>query len=162
MGNIRGNKRGGSSSSRGSGASDVGGDWDYSFDVRPRRQHQNSVLIVDDDPAQLNLLQVMVERAGYKVATADSASAALALMEEKPFNVVVSDFKMPEMNGFEFVKALRKLEVEWNTKDVPVIVLTACGEDIEFSALEKGADMFCEKFRAESLLVKQIRFLLEM
>jgi hypothetical protein len=40
--------------------------------------------------------------------------------------------------------------------------LTACGEDIEFSALEKGADMFCEKFRADSLLVKQIRFLLEM
>jgi CheY-like chemotaxis protein len=104
----------------------------------------------------------MVERAGYKVSTADSAQAALSLMEEKQFNVVVSDFKMPEMNGFEFVKALRKLDAEWNTKEVPVIVLTACGEDIEFSALERGADMFCEKFRADSLLVKQIRFLLEM
>jgi CheY-like chemotaxis protein len=140
----------------------VGGEWDFSFDIRPRRQQQNSILIVDDDPAQLNILQIMVERAGYKVSTADSAQAALSLMEEKQFNVVVSDFKMPEMNGFEFVKALRKLDAEWNTKEVPVIVLTACGEDIEFSALERGADMFCEKFRADSLLVKQIRFLLEM
>ena len=66
------------------------------------------------------------------------------------------------MTGFDFVKALRRMDAEWNTQEVPVIVLTACGEDIEFSALEKGADMFCEKFRAESLLVKQIRFLLEM
>jgi CheY-like chemotaxis protein len=163
MGTIRGNKRGGSASSgRGSGSSDVGGEWDFSFDIRPRRQQQNSILIVDDDPAQLNILQIMVERAGYKVSTADSAQAALSLMEEKQFNVVVSDFKMPEMNGFEFVKALRKLDAEWNAKEVPVIVLTACGEDIEFSALERGADMFCEKFRADSLLVKQIRFLLEM
>lgn len=163
MGNIRGNKRGGSSSSgRSSGSSDVGAEWDFTFDIRPRRQQQNSILIVDDDPAQLNLLQIMVERAGYKVSIAESAQAALALIEEKQFNVVVSDFKMPEMNGFEFVKALRKLDAEWNTKEVPVIVLTACGEDIEFSALERGADMFCEKFRADSLLVKQIRFLLEM
>jgi DNA-binding response OmpR family regulator len=66
------------------------------------------------------------------------------------------------MNGFDFVKALRRMDVEWNAQEVPVIVLTACGEDLEFSALEKGADMFCEKFRADSLLVKQIRFLLEL
>ena len=93
MGTIRGNKRGGSSSSGlSSGSSDVGAEWDFTFDIRPRRQQQNSILIVDDDPAQLNLLQIMVERAGYNVSTAESAQAALALIEEKQFNVVVSDF----------------------------------------------------------------------
>jgi CheY-like chemotaxis protein len=144
------------------GGPDVENEWDYSFQVRPKRPKQNSVLLVDDDPSQLTLLQLMVERAGYHVVTAESGSQALHLLEERPFNVIVADYKMPQMSGFEFVKALRKLDCDWNTGEVPVIVLTACGEDIEFSALEKGADMFCEKFRAESLLVKQIRFLLEM
>ena len=160
MGTIRVNKRGGSYSS--GKKSEVGTDWDYAFDVPSRKQRTNSVLIIDDDPSQLNMLQAMVERAGYKVSTAESAGAALSMLEDKAFSVIVSDFKMPHMNGFEFVKALRKLDTEWNSDEVPVILLTACGEDIGFSALEKGADMFCEKFRADSLLVKQIRFLLEM
>ena len=130
--------------------------------MRPKKPKQNSVLLIDDDPFQLEFLQLMVERAGYNVVTAGSASEALSLVEDRPFSVIVTDYKMPKMSGFDFVKALRGLDSEWNTQQVPVIVLTACGEDIEFSALEKGADMFCEKFRAQSLLVKQIRFLLEM
>jgi len=164
MGQARGSKRQGSVRGGVSGpeGDELAGEWDYSYDVKPKKPRQNSVLIIDDDTSQLSMLQLMVERAGYKVITAESAEQALALAEERPFNVIVADYKMPHMNGFDFVKALRRMDAEWNTQEVPVIVLTACGEDIEFSALEKGADMFCEKFRAESLLVKQIRFLLEM
>jgi two-component system NtrC family sensor kinase len=164
MSHTRGNKRNGDVR-EGFGemnGEDLGGDWDYSYDVKPKKNRQNSVLIIDDDSDQLNMLQLMVERAGYKVITAESAEEALHLVEERAFNVIVADYKMPNMNGFDFVKALRRMDVEWNAQEVPVIVLTACGEDLEFSALEKGADMFCEKFRAESLLVKQIRFLLEL
>lgn len=163
MGHARGNKRNGASRGGfGADGEELGGDWDYSYDVKPKKPRQNSVLIIDDDPDQLSMLQLMVERAGYKVITADSAEQALNLAEERPFNVIVADYKMPNMNGFDFVKALRSMDADWNTQEVPVIVLTACGEDIEFSALEKGADMFCEKFRADGLLVKQIRFLLEL
>ena len=164
MSHARGNKRNGALR-EGLGemnGEDLGGDWDYSYDVKPKKNRQNSVLIIDDDSDQLNMLQLMVERAGYKVITAESAEEALHLVEERPFNVIVADYKMPNMNGFDFVKALRRMDVEWNAQEVPVIVLTACGEDLEFSALEKGAVMFCEKFRADSLLVKQIRFLLEL
>lgn len=163
MGHARGNKRNGASQGGfGPNGEDLGGDWDYSYDVKPKKPRQNSVLIIDDDHDQLGMLQLIVERAGYNVITADSAEQALHLAEERPFNVIVADYKMPNMNGFDFVKALRSMHAEWNTQEVPVIVLTACGEDIEFSALEKGADMFCEKFRADGLLVKQIRFLLEL
>jgi two-component system NtrC family sensor kinase len=163
MGHARGNKRNGASrDSLGLDAGEGAGDWDYAYDVKPKKPRQNSVLIIDDDPDQLSMLQLMVERAGYKVITADSAEQALHFAEERPFNVIVADYKMPNMNGFDFVKALRTMDAEWNTQEVPVIVLTACGEDLEFSALEKGADMFCEKFRADALLVKQIRFLLEL
>lgn len=164
MGHARGNKRNGALQ-EGLGemnGEDLAGEWDYSYDVKPKKNRQNSVLIIDDDSDQLNMLQLMVERAGYKVITAESAEEALHLVEERPFNVIVADYKMPNMNGFDFVKTLRRMDVEWNAQEVPVIVLTACGEDLEFSALEKGADMFCEKFRADSLLVKQIRFLLEL
>ena len=162
MGHARGNKRNGTSRGLGVDAEELAGDWDYSYDVKPKKPRQNSVLIIDDDPDQLSILQLMVERAGYMVITADSAEQALHLAEERPFNVIVADYKMPNMSGFDFVKALRTMDAEWNTQEVPVIVLTAGGEDIEFSALEKGADMFCEKFRADGLLVKQIRFLLEL
>ncbi|MEY4669641.1 MAG: hypothetical protein RL518_2340 [Pseudomonadota bacterium] len=163
MGHARGSKRNGDSRDGfGVDGEQVASEWEYAYDVKPKKPRQNSVLIIDDDPDQLSMLQLMVERAGYKVITADSAEQALHLAEERPFNVIVADYKMPNMNGFDFVKALRRMDAEWNTQEVPVIVLTACGEDLEFSALEKGADMFCEKFRADSLLVKQIRFLLEL
>lgn len=167
MGQSGGGKRHGgtrgdvSSGGRGDFA-EIDDGWQYSYTVKPKKPTQSSVLIVDDDPAQLSMFQLMIERAGYKVFTAESGSQALSLAEERPFNVIIADYKMPHMNGFDFVKALRRLDADWNTQEVPVIVLTACGEDLEFSALEKGADMFCEKFRADSLLVKQIRFLLEM
>jgi CheY-like chemotaxis protein len=163
MGHTRGNKRNGASGGGfGVEGEDLGGDWEYSYDVKPKKPRQNSVLIIDDDTDQLSMLQLMVERAGYQVITAESAEQALHLAEERSFNVIVADYKMPNMSGFDFVKALRTMDAEWNTQEVPIIVLTACGEDIEFSALEKGADMFCEKFRADGLLVKQIRFLLEL
>jgi two-component system chemotaxis sensor kinase CheA len=108
------------------------------------------------------MLQRLIEKAGYHVMTATSAAEALGMVAEKQFSVIVSDYKMPEMNGFEFLQALRGLEAAWPTTDIPVILLTACGDDLEFAALERGADMFCEKHRADALLVKQIRFLLEM
>lgn len=137
-------------------------EWAYGFDLKPIKPSHNCVLVVDDDPVQLKMLQKIIEKAGYQVMTSDSAAEALDMLAEKEFNVIISDYKMPEMNGFEFLQAIRGLEGNWSTSDIPVIMLTACGDDLEFSALERGADMFCEKYRANSLLVKQIRFLLEM
>ena len=138
--------------------------WDAGDDmaVKAVNPSHNTVLVIDDDPEQLKFLSKIIERAGYKVIPADSATEALGLLEDKPVDLIVSDYKMPEMNGFEFLQTLRGGDSNWRAGDVPVIMLTACGDDLEFAALERGADMFCEKFRADSLLVKQIRFLLEM
>jgi CheY-like chemotaxis protein len=122
----------------------------------------HSVLVVDDDPEQLKFLKKIVERAGFKVIASESATEALDVISEKDVDIIVSDYKMPEMDGFEFLQALRSMGQDFAAGDIPVIMLTACGDDLEFVALERGADMFCEKFRAESLLVKQINFLLEM
>jgi CheY-like chemotaxis protein len=139
--------------------------WSNDEDVKPARRlspHNQSVLVVDDDPEQLRFLKRIIERAGFKVLTSQSATEALDVLGGRPVDIVVSDYKMPEMDGFEFLQALRGIELNGTGADIPVIMLTACGDDLEFVALERGADMFCEKFRAESLLVKQISFLLEM
>jgi CheY-like chemotaxis protein len=122
----------------------------------------HSVLVVDDDPEQLRFLKRIIERAGFKVVASESATEALDVLSDKQVDIIVSDYKMPEMDGFEFLQALRGLDKDFLGGDIPVIMLTACGDDLEFVALERGADMFCEKFRAEALLVKQINFLLEM
>lgn len=138
--------------------------WNETDDQMTRRLIPNdqTVLVVDDDPDQLQFLKRIVERAGYKVATSGSAIEALGVLENQQCDVIVSDYKMPEMDGFELLRAVRSGGVELYGSEIPVIMLTACGDDLEFVALERGADMFCEKFRAESLLVKQIQFLLEM
>jgi len=124
--------------------------------------HTQSVLVVDDDPEQLKFLKRIIERAGFRVIASNSATEALDVLGEKPVDLIVSDYKMPEMNGFEFLEALRGIDADGGGVNIPVIMLTACGEDLEFVSLERGADMFCEKFRAESLLIKQINFLLEI
>lgn len=137
-------------------------EWPNDLSVKSVNPAENSVLVIDDDPEQLRFLTKVIERAGYKVIPSSSATEALDVLSDKSVDVIVSDYKMPEMNGFEFLQALRSLDTEWPADETPVIMLTACGDDLEFVALERGADMFCEKFRADSLLVKQIRFLLEM
>ena len=124
--------------------------------------HDKAVLVVDDDPGQLKFLKRIIERAGFNVVGAESAVEALGLLADKEVDIIVSDYKMPEMDGFEFLQALRSMNNFWTPGDIPVIMLTACGDELEFVALERGADMFCEKHRAEALLVKQINFLLEM
>jgi CheY-like chemotaxis protein len=136
--------------------------WDEESPVRSVNPHDRSVLVVDDDPEQLRFLKRIIEKAGFNVVTSASAVEALSVLSDKEVDIIVSDYKMPEMDGFEFLQALRSMDNFWTPGDVPVIMLTACGDDLEFVALERGADMFCEKYRADALLVKQIHFLLEM
>lgn len=124
--------------------------------------HDRAVLVVDDDPEQLKFLERIIERAGFNVVTSTSAVEALGLLSDKEVDLIVADYKMPEMDGFEFLQALRNMNNYWTPADIPVIMLTACGDELEFVALERGADMFCEKYRADSLLIKQINFLLEL
>jgi CheY-like chemotaxis protein len=132
------------------------------YGLRSIVPHQVSILLVDDDIDQLRVLHAMVAAAGYTVTSVDSVQEALSLLRERPFCAIVTDYKMPEMNGLDLIQAARSLEVGWDLKNIPAVVLTACGEDIEFQSLELGADMFCEKYRANSMLMKQLRFLLEM
>ena len=81
-----------------------------------------AALVVDDDPAMRKLLAGILEDDGWTIQTADNGKSALARLSENDFDVVLSDLKMPEMDGMELLKNLRM-----KRPDLPVVVLTAYG-----------------------------------
>jgi DNA-binding NtrC family response regulator len=111
------------------------------------------VLIVDDDPVQRRLLQNMVEKAGYQVATAESGEAAISLVtapDGPHFECIVLDLVMPDLDGMGVLGRLREAGIA-----IPVIVQTAHGGiDVVVSAMRAGAIDFAVKpVGAERLLV---------
>jgi two-component system, chemotaxis family, CheB/CheR fusion protein len=84
------------------------------------------VLLVEDSADVLCLLQVELESMGYQVDTAMRADVALAKAVRTPPDVIVSDLGMPGMDGFEFIKRIRKLA---GFASVPAIALTGSSSD---------------------------------
>jgi DNA-binding NtrC family response regulator len=103
-----------------------------------------TVLVVDDDPVQRRLLDAMLKRFGYDVATAESGDAAVKLLggsESERFDAVVLDLVMPELDGMGVLAALRERGVE-----TPVIVQTAHSSiETVVSAMRAGAVDFVVK-----------------
>ena len=81
-----------------------------------------TLLVVDDDPANRDMLARRLERRGHTVAAAESGEAALALLESRPFDLVLLDVVMPGLSGLDVLQAVRR-----NTAmaDLPVIMATA-------------------------------------
>jgi DNA-binding NtrC family response regulator len=69
-----------------------------------------SVLIIEDDEFVKNMLKQTFKRAGYDVATAPNGRIGIQLYQSKPFDVVITDLIMPEMEGIETMMRLRKLD----------------------------------------------------
>lgn len=100
-------------------------------------------LFVDDERDLLDLAENFFDKEvdHINLFVASSAEEGLELMEEERFDVVVSDYSMPEMNGIDF---LEKLRSEGN--DIPFIVLTGQGEeDVAMKALNIGANQYHRK-----------------
>ena len=89
--------------------------------LRSTSRQGRSALIVDDVADVTEMLEVLLTHAGYNVVTAASAKAALAVAQEKHFDVVISDIGMPEMNGYQLAQALRDLP---EYKTVPLVAVT--------------------------------------
>jgi len=104
----------------------------------------DTVLIVDDDPVQRRLLDAMLKRFGYDVASADNGEAALTLLgapEGERFSAIVLDLNMPGLDGMGVLAALRERGIE-----IPVIVQTANGSiETVVSAMRAGAVDFVVK-----------------
>jgi PAS domain S-box-containing protein len=100
-----------------------------------------SVLYVDDEPGLLELGKTFLEQnASFSVTTAVSGESALALLRETTFDIVVSDFQMPVMDGIVLLRQIR------STSDIPFILFTGRGrEEVVIDAINSGADFYLQK-----------------
>lgn len=114
-----------------------------------------TILIVDDNKNLRNLLNKFLTQEGFRVVTADNGQNALyAARYEKP-DLILLDIMMPEMDGYEFIRAFRK------EKDTPVILLTAKLEESDkVAGLELGADDYITKPFGMKELLARIRAVL--
>jgi len=102
-----------------------------------------TILIVDDDAANRELLEAILTAAGYGVEQADGGAAALARAGVAPPDLILLDLRMPGLNGFE---VCRQLKANPTTAAIPVIAVTAFGEITHKEiALTSGADDFVTK-----------------
>jgi len=102
-----------------------------------------TILVVDDSAANRDALSRRLERRGYAVATAEDGPAALRLLAQRPFDLVLLDVMMPGMNGLEVLQRLRQ---DHAAADLPVIMATAQdqSEDV-IKALSLGANDYVTK-----------------
>jgi two-component system phosphate regulon response regulator PhoB len=101
------------------------------------------ILIVEDDPALVELVKYNLEKEGYATAVATDGESALTLVEEEDPVMIVLDWMLPKLSGIEVCHRLRQRP---STTTLPIIMLTARGEeDDRIKGLESGADDYIVK-----------------
>lgn len=108
------------------------------------------ILIVDDEPRYLRLLEANLRTEGYEVATAQDGVQAVDIFSSQPIDLILLDIMMPRMDGFSTCQRIREYS------NVPIIMLTAKGEEQDrVRGLDLGADDYLVKpFSATELLAR--------
>jgi len=116
------------------------------------------ILIVEDEPSLAELLRYNVEKEGYRVAEAHDGEEALVMVQEELPQLVLLDWMLPKVSGIE---VCRRLRARVETKNLPVIMLTARGEDIDrVRGLDTGADDYLTKPFSMTELLARVRAVL--
>jgi CheY-like chemotaxis protein/anti-sigma regulatory factor (Ser/Thr protein kinase) len=111
---------------------------------------QMRLLVVEDSPTQALFLRQRLLRAGFEVQLAANGREALAQVERQAPTLILTDLDMPELNGLELVREIRRRQLP-----VPVVLLTALGsEEIAVEALRAGAAAYIPKQRLDQELAR--------
>ncbi len=102
------------------------------------------ILVVDDEPRNVKILQIHLQSRGYTVLTAGDGDEALQIVTDENPDIILLDINMPKVDGFEVVESVRADE---KTAFIPIIMITALRDTQEnrIKALDSGADDFIEK-----------------
>jgi CheY-like chemotaxis protein len=125
-------------------------------DKRTMERNNKNVLVVDDDRDLRYLLSVRLVSAGYMVYGAANGLEALEQMEKHPVDVVLTDYHMPKMDGFEFLSVCR---VKWS--GTPVLVFSAEQDDMAHEAVERGAFAWVRKGSEFTLLLEFLAYTIQ-
>lgn len=111
------------------------------------------LLIADDEPHIVKVLEIRLKKAGYDVRTANDGEQTLERIKEDKPDLVVLDVMMPPPNGFQLCRMLKD---DAKYKDIPIILLTAkTSESDQFWGMESGASAYMTKpYSPEDLLGK--------
>jgi two-component system phosphate regulon response regulator PhoB len=125
------------------------------MDGSPASPLAPNVLVVEDEPALVELLTYNLQKAGFRTAVArDGEEAMVAVAEARP-DLVLLDWMLPYVSGIEICRRIRR---DPDTHDLPVILLTARGEeDDRVRGLESGADDYVVKPFSPSELIARVR-----
>ena len=118
-----------------------------------------TVLVVDDLPQNLRLMDAVLSPHGFTVLTASSGEEALAMLGERLPDVVLLDVMMPGLDGYETCRRIRQ---EPTTSFVPVVMVTASGDAEKVRATEAGADDFVTKPLNQAELLARVRSLVRV
>ena len=116
---------------------------------------QPRVLVVEDEPAQREVLAYNLEAEGFDVSRAENGEEALILVEEDMPDIIVLDWMMPNLSGIE---VCRRLKMKAETRSIPVIMLSARTEEVDrVRGLETGADDYVVKPYSVIELMARVR-----
>ncbi|WP_208354400.1 phosphate regulon transcriptional regulator PhoB [Pseudaestuariivita rosea] len=116
---------------------------------------QPTVLVVEDEPAQREVLAYNLEAEGFLVSKAENGEEALLLVDELSPDIIVLDWMLPNVSGIE---VCRRLKMRTDTRSVPIIMLSARGEEVDrVRGLETGADDYVVKPYSVVELMARVR-----
>lgn len=116
---------------------------------------QPTVLVVEDEAAQREVLSYNLEAEGFRVARAENGEEALVLLDEENPDIIVLDWMLPKVSGIE---VCRQIKTRPETRNVPVIMLSARSEEVDkVRGLETGADDYVVKPYSVIELMARVR-----
>ncbi len=119
---------------------------------------KTTILVVEDEPAIMQLVSFTVKSAGWSVQQADTVAQAWESLKKQPPDLILLDWMLPDQSGLQF---LTRLRADFNFKSIPIIMLTAKGlEEDKVAGLEKGADDYVTKPFSPKELTARIQALL--
>ena len=116
---------------------------------------QATVLLVEDDMAQREMLSYNLEAAGYNVITTDNGEDALILVDENDPDLIILDWMTPRLSGLE---TCRRLKSNQKTKNIPILMLSARSQEVDrVRGLDIGADDYVVKPYAVAELMARVK-----
>jgi two-component system alkaline phosphatase synthesis response regulator PhoP len=129
------------------------------FAIIERKKKMAKILIVEDDPTTVQLIEFLLKKNNFEVLIAHNGVEALEIAKKEKSDLILMDVMMPKMDGIEAIEKLKKDE---NTRDIPIVILSALGQEMDvMRGLQAGASSYIVKPFSPKELLEEIKTKLE-